>query len=159
MKNLFAVLFLFFAFSSVNYLTAQSKKSHNPTIDITFKKATLEAGTLIMLQTTETLNSSELTTGQLIQCKVMTSIYAENRLVVPTGALALGRVKKIQKGGYNSPDMVILEMTSVQAIDGQSVILNGTEQKLQGTYPRQGFVLEPGRIITANVMDDHRIRL
>lgn len=159
MKYLFAFFLAFITFTSFAFSTVQTSNSSTNGIDFPFKKrVTLEAGTLVMLETSEKLDSRQITIGQLVQFKVKTNVYAEGRLVIRTGSLALGRIKTIQKASYNHPESITIEITSVQAIDGQSVALNPTEQTIKGTYTGQGFTMNKGKMVTANVMNDYRIK-
>lgn len=159
MKNLFVLFFTVLTsltFASTNNTVIKSFENSTP---ISFKTVKLAAGTLVMLQTTETLKSREMTIGQLIQFKVKTSVYVEGRLVIRSGALALGRVKSIHKATFNNPEYFTFELTNVQAIDGQTIELNATEQSKKGTYPNQGAIIEKGMMATANVMNDYRIKI
>jgi len=155
---------LVFLLSIISFTTFASEAKHtiNPSennIQLLAKKVTLKAGTLVMLETTESLQSRDMTIGQLIQFKVKTNVYANGKLVIRSGALALGRVKSSHKATYNNPEYFTFEMTSVQAVDGQTIELNPTEQTKKGTYSGQGTAIEKGMMVTGNVMNDYRIKL
>lgn len=157
-----SLIFAFLTILNISAFAANTNNAcewNNQQMDIFHKKATLKAGTLVMLESTETINSHTMTIGQLVQFKVKTNVYAEGKLVIRTGALALGRVKSVQKATYNHPAQMTIELTSVQAIDGQSIALNGTEQTLKGAYRNQGMSIHQGTMVSANVMNDQCVGL
>jgi hypothetical protein len=122
-------------------------------------KITLHAGTLIYLETNERLNTDQATNGQMVQFKVKMNVTVNGKVVVRTGAIAIGRIKSVQGATYNNPAEVTIELTNVQAVDGQFIDLSGTEQTVRGTYPNQGTLINIGTAITANVMNDIEIKV
>jgi len=158
MKTLFAFCLTIMTFSSFAFASAQTMEMPTYNIAAFNKKVTLKAGTIIMLETAESLQSNRMSVGQLIQFKVKTDVYAEGKLVVRTGALALGRVKNIQKATYNNPEFLTIEITTVQAVDGQTITLNSTEQTIKGVYAGQGSTMQKGTMISANVMNDYEVK-
>ena len=121
------------------------------------KDVTLNAGTLVMLETAERVSSEQLTVGKVLQFKVTMNVMAEGKVAIRSGALALGRVKAIEKSTYNEPESIRIEMMHVQAVDGQMVPLNGNEQTIQGRYKGEAATIETGTSITANVTNDIEI--
>ncbi|MCB9264984.1 MAG: hypothetical protein H6558_08165 [Lewinellaceae bacterium] len=122
------------------------------------RKVDLRAGTPVLLELSERIQSDAMTVGQLVKFKVSTDVVVEGRVAIRTGALALGRVKAISPATYNNPEEIHIEVTSVQAVDGQQVALNGLEQVARGTYPGQGMAAQQGMAITASVMNDVEIK-
>ncbi len=119
-----------------------------------FKKVTITAGTSILLETAERIGTDQMTVGQLVQMKVKVNVFAEKRVVVTTGAHAIGRIKSISPATYNHPASLTIELVSVQAVDGQQIPLNGLEQSYTGKFSGEGTMVEPGKVITATVMND-----
>lgn len=122
--------------------------------EIAIKMVSLKAGTLVFLELDEKLYSDEVTIGKSVRFKVRTNVMAEGKVVITTGSLAIGRVKNVKAQTYNNPAEVTIELTYVQAVDGQQVALNGTEQVIKGQFPSQGTEINAGTSITANVMND-----
>jgi hypothetical protein len=118
----------------------------------------LPAGTLVILETTERLNSEALSVGKIVQCKVRTDVVVDGKALIRTGAAALGRIKAVNPNTFNFPESVTIEVISAQAVDGQMVALNGTEQVYQGRMPRESAVIEPGQVITATAMNNTTIK-
>ena len=100
------------------------------------KDVTLNAGTLVMLETAERVSSEQLTVGKVLQFKVTMNVMAEG------------------KSTYNEPEAIRIEMMHVQAVDGQMVALNGNEQTIRGRYKGEAATLDTGTAITANATND-----
>lgn len=153
MKNIIAFCFALFTFSlafgnSNHYCFATDLG------DCFAKKENLPAGTLVLLETSESLDASRLTIGQLLQFKVKTDVRIDGVVVIRTGAMATGRVKRLKNGSYNTPGSIFIEVTSVQSVDGQQVSLNGTEQELKGYHPGEAAKVNLGTAISATVTND-----
>ena len=121
------------------------------------KMIQLTAGTLIYLELNERIFTEKATVGKVLQFKVKMNVMKDRKALIKTGAMALGRVKAIQPATYNNPAEITIELTSVQAVDGQQVALMGNEQSLRGEYPNQGTVINTGTSITATVTNDMNI--
>ncbi len=121
-------------------------------------KVMLTAGTLVILETTETLRSGQATVGQLVQFRVRTNVYAENEVAIASGAMATGRIKAIEPSTRNNPETYKIEVMYVQAVDGQQVALNGQELSIKGQFPGEDAGHNPGATITATVMNDIKIK-
>ena len=150
MKNIIALLLLVSTFAA----NANTNKLPNPC----FGKATLAAGTMVLLESTEQLKTGQATVGQLVYFRVKTHVKAEGDVVISTGAMGLGRIKSIDPASYNNPETFHIEVTSVQAVDGQMIPLNGQELQLKGKYSSQEATADAGRTITAFVTNDIKIK-
>jgi hypothetical protein len=159
MKTLIVFLFAITSLSSFSYANAQPSLDM-PTYNLKMfnKKCTLPAGTLILLEATETLDASQMTIGQLIQFKVRTDVKVDGQKLIATGAQAMGRVKNWSKGSYNHPGTVTIEITSVQAVDGQQIYMNGMEQTIKGRFKGQAATIQTGTAISAYVMNDVKVK-
>ncbi len=160
MKNILA--FALALVCSLSFATANT--ASNPTdpaaaFAAPTKKVTLSAGTLIVLESNESLFSGALTPGKMIQMRVRTNVFAEGKLAIRTGATALGRVKSIEGTTFNSPESVTIELFYVQAVDGQQVPLNGNEQTITGIAPNEGTTVPVNTLITSQVMNDQEIKV
>ena len=121
------------------------------------KDRTLRAGTLVLLETSEKIFSHEVTVGKTVMFRVRMNVVVDGEVVIPTGAMALGRFKAIQTGTHNVPEEIRLELQYVQAVDGQQVPLNGNEQSFKAQFTGQGSPADTGLSITAQVMNDIEI--
>jgi hypothetical protein len=157
MKTLFAFFLSLFTLAAIAN-TESSFEAPFTNNSFLHKKTTLPAGTLILLETTETLDASQMTIGQLIQFKVKTDVMVNGKKLIATGAQATGRVKDLGKGSYNHSGTVTIEITYVQAVDGQQVSMNGQEQQMKGYHKGQSAKIQTGTAISAYVMNDTEIR-
>ncbi len=123
------------------------------------KMVQLTAGTLIYLELNERVFTEQATVGKVLQFKVKMNVMKDRKKIITTGAMALGRVKTIHPATFNNPAEITIELTSVQAVDGQQVPLMGNEQTLRGEYPNQGTVINTGTSITATVTNDMNIEI
>ncbi|HMX40759.1 MAG TPA: hypothetical protein PKD78_10545 [Saprospiraceae bacterium] len=120
---------------------------------------TLKAGTLVLLETSEKVQSSQVTVGKTLQFRVCTNVMAQGRVAIRGGALAMGRVKAIEPYTFNSPEQIRIELLYVQAADGQMIPLNGNEQTIKGQFPGQDASIEVGTAITAHVTNTVEIKI
>jgi len=123
------------------------------------QKVVITAGTLVILETNESLQSGQATVGQLVQFKVRANVYAEGEVAIVTGAQAIGRIKAIEPSTYNNPETYKIEVMYVQSVDGQQVALNGNELSIKGQFSGQDAGSQPGTTITATVMNDIKIKV
>ena len=156
MKNITLIILCF-----LSTLTLSLANPIPPVFEADFldRKITLTAGTTISLETAEEVFSGKVTIGQMIKFRVVTNVVVDQRVVIITGAIASGRVKQIHEATYNDSESITVEITAVQAVDGQQVALNGTEQTFKGTYPNEGTLVTPGKSISATVMNDMVIKV
>lgn len=154
MKSLLTI-----AFAALLQTTFASTPSPTPVFAAPCQKVVLNAGTLVILETNEALQSGQATVGQLVQFKVRANVYAEGEAAIVTGAQAIGRIKSIEPSTYNNPETFRIEVMYVQAVDGQQVALNGNELSIKGQFSGQDASSQPGTTITATVMNDTKIKV
>jgi len=123
------------------------------------KTVTLRAGTPILLELGQRLPSDQMTVGRTIEFRVRTDVRIDGRVAIRTGALAMGRIKRMQESTYNDPASLTIEVTSVQAVDGQQIPLNGAEQTLRGQRTGEGLAAAPGAQIVARAMNDIEVEV
>lgn len=119
---------------------------------------TLPAGTLVLLETTEKIASDQVTVGKTVLFRVRANVVADGKTLIASGALAIGRVKAISPATFNFPEEITLEVLYAQAVDGQQVPLNGSEQTFRGQFPGESVIVEPAQMITATVMNNTSIQ-
>lgn len=120
---------------------------------------TLPAGTMVMLETNEKFSSDQSTVGKVLKFRVTTDVRVDGKVLIATGAIAVGRVKAIEQTTYNNPETITITLLSAQAVDGQQVALNGMEQTFAGQFPNQGVTVEVGQAIIAMVMNNTEIKV
>lgn len=152
MKNTILTVITLFALITSNYAAT-------PITPALFGQVELPAGTIIYLETNEKVTTAQATVGQLVQFRVRTNVVVNGKVVIVSGALAIGRIKSLSEATFNDPAEVTIELTSVQAVDGQQVVLNGIEQTIKGKFPNEGTIVNIGTAITSTVMNNIKIKV
>ncbi len=158
MKKFIYLLSLIAVFQILNTASTNAATTEFEAYEL-FKTVTLPAGTLVILESSERFHSDEVTVGKILRFKVRANVVVDGQVVITTGALAIGRVKAIKETTYNDPEEVTIELTSVQAVDGRQVPLDGDEQTFRGQFSGQGTIVEGGQTITARVMNNTPVKV
>ncbi len=153
MKQISILFIALFAFSTAAF----SAKTEAPVFAQTGFIAQLQAGTVVLLESTERIGSDRVTVGKTLMFRVKADVVVNGFVVVATGAFAIGRVKNIEETTFNDPAEVTLEVISVQAVNGQQVPLMGAEQIFKGRFKNEEAVVEPGQMMTAMVTNNTEI--
>lgn len=153
MKNILASALSFF-FALAFSFSATAENCPAPTA-----KVTLNAGSLVILETNENLFSPSTTPGKMVQFRVRTNVMAEGKIAIRTGAMAVGRVKTVDAGGFSTAGSVTVELFYVQAVDGQQVPLNGNEQTVNAPAPNDPTTFPINSVFTSQVMNDMDIKI
>lgn len=160
MKNILSLCLLLSLIAAATTATAQDDPTPVSFVKGIFDKdVTLSAGTLVLLETSEKIQSSQVTVGKNVQFRVRNHVMAQGRVAIRSGAVAVGRVKAIEPYTRNSPEQIRIELLYVQAVDGQMVPLNGNEQSIRGQFPGQDAAIESGTAITANATNNIEIKV
>lgn len=131
----------------------------NPAPTCNGRDVELVSGTTIYLELVNDINPTTVQTGNLIQLKVRSNVYAQGKVVVRANMMALGRVTEVTRPTATSSGIVKFEVRDVQAVDGQMVNLNATYQYSPQGDPGMSGGANMGFIITAHVMDNITIRV
>ncbi|MCB0639418.1 MAG: hypothetical protein KDC54_22485 [Lewinella sp.] len=121
------------------------------------RRVTLRAGTLILLESTQRIDSRSATIGTIVRFRVMTDVIVDGRTVIASGTQALGRITSIEPGTYNAPEVIQVEVKYVQSVDGQQVNLSTNPLDVSATFTGEGAVINVGTNITSHVMNDIEI--
>lgn len=96
------------------------------TADGKFVQVILSTGTPVLLETTQLIQSDNLSVGQSIDLRVRFNVKAEGKVVIKAGSIAKGQVTRIQKArGLGRQGYAEIQIKTVQAVDGQMVPLTG----------------------------------
>jgi hypothetical protein len=121
--------------------------------------ATLKAGTLVWLETTERV-SSNTAIGTVVKMRVRANVVnTEGEVLVVSGALAWGIVKYQVAATYNAPASIVIRPTYISTVDGQNIAVNGDEQTFVGEFVLQNFVVEQAQQFTATTTNNEVIKL
>ena len=98
------------------------------------KDVTLRGGTPIPMQLSTTVNSKNVTVGQVIDFRVTRDIQADGVTVIPAGSIAKAQVVRAKKNGILGKEGELqLSINSVIAVDGTQVMLSGGSLSDEGS--------------------------
>lgn len=96
-------------------------------------EVTLNAGTIVSLETVSMIQSDLVSVGQTIDFKVKYDVKIDGKAVIPAGTIAKGQVMRAQKAkGLGKQGFVEIQIKSVTAADGQEVFLTGGNVNQEG---------------------------
>lgn len=148
MKALLMYVFAAFFVSNSSSTTNPGKKTMNDpgkemvtTKEITITTpdgpVTLRAGTPIVIETIQTLNAKNLSEGQTVNVRVKYNVVVSKQTVVAAGALGNASISEISKPGmFGKPGKIELQIQSIQAVDGQQVLVSGMPMISEGQNKR-----------------------
>jgi hypothetical protein len=88
-------------------------------------KLLLKSGTPCQVQINQDISSENFTTGQVFSCRVVSDVKVEGKTVISAGAAARGQVVIATKArGLGREGSITLSVKSLQAVDGQEVLIN-----------------------------------
>ena len=155
MKNIVKIFVLLFAFVQVmNAATSTLPHfSFSPN-----RTVTLKASTSVILELNQRFTADEVKEGTTIKFIVRADVMAEGRVVIKTGALAIGRVTYVKAATYNDKAEVGIELLQVKSVDGQLVDLDGNLSIISGENANESLTTYAGKSLTAQVLNDINIK-
>jgi hypothetical protein len=94
---------------------------------------TLRAGTPIVVEASQTYNAKNLSEGQTVNVRVKYNVIVNKQTLVAAGALGTANISDLVKpGAFGKAGRMELQMQSVQAVDGQQILLSGTPMIAEG---------------------------
>jgi hypothetical protein len=94
---------------------------------------TLQDGTPVRLRLNRTVSSASAHVGETVDFEVTEPVIHQNYVVVPKGAVALGRVTKVDtRRRFGRAGALELSVDSVRLPDGRTIPLRATPEKGEG---------------------------
>ena len=118
---------------------------------------TLWAGTVVSFQLDEEIDGMNITMGIELDFKVRSNVVVNGQVVIATGALAVGRIKRIRRKCDSYCAEVVVVLNRVQAVDGQQIYLRSTPSKLIVDCCRGDGVIPIGAKVSAYTLNDTKI--
>src|ERR1035438_842584 len=98
---------------------------------------TLQDGTPVRLRLERTVSSASAHVGETVDFEVTEPVINENYVVIPKGAVVLGRVTKVEtKRRFGRAGALELSIDSVRLPDGGTILLRATPEKGEGDMSR-----------------------
>jgi hypothetical protein len=94
---------------------------------------TLQDGTPVRLRLNSTISSANAHVGETVDFEITEPVISQNYVVIPKGAVALGRVTKVEvKRRFGRAGALELSIDSVRLPDGRTIPLRATREKGEG---------------------------
>lgn len=94
---------------------------------------TLRAGTPIVAEAAQTYSSKNLSVGQSVTVRAKFNVVVGKLTLISAGALGKATVSDVKKAGiFGQAGKLELQVQSIQAIDGQQILLSGIPLILEG---------------------------
>jgi hypothetical protein len=94
---------------------------------------TLQDGTPVRIRLSRTVSSASAHVGETVDFEVTEPVIQENYVVIPKGAVALGRVTKVDgKRRFGRAGELEVSVDSVRLADGRTLPLRATHEKGEG---------------------------
>jgi hypothetical protein len=94
---------------------------------------TLQDGTPVRLRLNRTVSSANVHVGETVDFEVTEPVINQNFVVIPKGAVALGRVTKVEpKRRFGRAGALELSIDSARLADGRTIPLRATREKGEG---------------------------
>ncbi len=111
--------------------------SEDRMIRIADREVTLRSGTPIVVEAIQTNSSKHMSVGQTVNVRVKFNVVKNKETLIAAGAIGTAQISKISKAGiFGKPGKMELQIQSVQAVDGQQVLLSGIPLVLEGQNKR-----------------------
>ena len=100
---------------------------------------TLRAGTPVVVEAAQTYSGKNLSVGQNITVRVKFNVVVNKNTLIAAGALGNANISSIEKPkGFGRAGKMEIQVQSVQAVDGQQVLLSGIPIYAEGDH-RKGL--------------------
>jgi hypothetical protein len=108
----------------------------------------IRTGEPIFLEVINNPIIAEAEVGNIVDFKTSSNVIINGKEVIRAGAPARGRIKRIERPGYNTTGQLQIEIDYVRAIDGQQVLVYSPNNLANWSM---------GTGMTVNVKNDYRI--
>ncbi len=122
-------------------------------------KVEVPAGTMVIMKTMESIKSEEAVPGRLLRFIVDIDVMACDKEVISTNAIALGRIKSVTPATSTSKEEIIIEVTSVQSVDGQQIPLHGQEDVIWSRMPGESVAVPSGKVVVGYFKNTETIKV
>ncbi len=94
---------------------------------------TLRAGTAVVVESSQTYYSKNLSEGQTINVRVKFNVVVNKKIAIAAGALGTATVSEVKKPKiFGGGGRLEVQVQSVQAVDGQQILLSGIPHITEG---------------------------
>ena len=150
---------LFFAPTFANAATPADCETPEMTTKALVMTA-LRSGTVVSLELNESYTTDELQVGNTLDFFVRSNVTVNGRVVISTGSIAEGRVKKVTTGCNGKCASITIIVDNVQAVDGQRIFLRSRPHQLKAKCcnncdnPENSATLQIGTSISSHTLNN-----
>jgi hypothetical protein len=123
------------------------------------QKVNVLAGTTIICETNMYIDESDAILGKMIDVHAKHSLVVGGKVIIETGAPGYARVKSFTPTTINNPAEIMLELISIEAVNGQSIPLSGQETTFKGQYPNESIHVSIGQMLVGSVLNSISINV
>ncbi len=126
-----------------------------------FSKNKIEApaGTMVIMKTMESIKSEDAVPGKILRFLVDIDVMVCGKEVISTNAIALGRIKSVTPATSTSKEEIIIEVTSVQSVDGQQIPLHGQEDLTWSRMAGESIAVPSGKVVVGYFKNTETIKV
>ncbi|MEZ4932534.1 MAG: hypothetical protein R2788_10490 [Saprospiraceae bacterium] len=122
-------------------------------------KIEVPAGTMVIMKTMESIKSEEAVPGRMLRFIVDIDVKHCDKEIISTNAIAHGRIKSVTPATSTSKEEIVIEVTSVQAVDGQQIPLHGQEDVIWSRMPGESIAIPSGKVVVGYFKNTETIRI
>lgn len=121
---------------------------------------TLPAGTIVSVATNETIDADEVQIGNAIDFFVRSNVTVNGQVVIATGAIAEGWVKKVITSCEGKCSKITITVENVQTVDGQRIYLRSIPHTVKVDccgWGAEAAKINLGTNLSARILNDVQI--
>lgn len=119
---------------------------------------TLFAGTSISFTLSQEVESTDAEVGNVIELRVRGNVTVNGMVLIRDGAIAEGEITRVKRDcGKREVESISITVTSVQAIDGQRITVQGSHFKRSASCKKCAATIDPGTRLKATVLNDTKV--
>ena len=86
-------------------------------------------------------------------------MIVDGKVVISTNTPAMGIVTYVQQPTSTSPAAIGFKVQTVRAVNGETIILSGTEQIIKAPHVGMSHEVSPGTLVRAVVRNNQELKL
>ena len=95
------------------------------------KIVVLKAGTPVLLEIVETIDSEKANVGDIVKLKVIRPVKVDDIVVIKPGTRAEGKVAEVKKAkGWGVKGEIAMSLTNTYAVDDTEILLSATQRAI-----------------------------
>jgi len=119
---------------------------------------TLTAGTSLSFTLNDEIESTDAEIGNVIELRLRGNVTVNGKVLLRDGAIAEGEITRVKRNcGDGCIQSISITVTSVQAVDGQRISVQGSHFKRSAECNSCTATIHSGTRLKATVLNDNQI--